>query len=224
MKKNGLFAILALSLLFTGCGGGVKLTEIDKSYSTDTSCAEVKIPQLGGLSSKELQKTVNEEYAASIGELLDNFSESAKNTGDRSEFETETTVHCNENGLFSAVTEVEASVRSAYKNSFRITKNIDTRQCIELELSDLFADDAYIDMLNSRIDEEIKTNSDKYTDLWAKPCVSPNQRFYVNSKYLVLFYPPYELSYYERGFVEIPLSLSDMSGYLKPEYRALSGN
>ena len=77
-------------------------------------------------------------------------------------------------------------------------------------------------MLNSRIGEVLEKERDRYSDLWQKPTISQNQRYYIDGKNLVLFYPPYELSYYERGFVEIPLSLSDMSGYLKPEYRKLA--
>ena len=51
-----------------------------------------------------------------------------------------------------------------------------------------------------------------------------SEQFYLNGKNIVIVYPPYELSYYERGFVEIPLDLESMSGYLKPEYRCLAGN
>lgn len=224
MKRFKIIPALLILCAVAGCsGGGVKLETVDKSYSTDTIYADVKIPQLSGLSSESLQKSVNEEYTKTISELLNNFSEDAKKTGDKSTFTVDTTMHYNRGGFFSAVTQVDSCTRSAHKNSYRITKNIDTQQCIELKLSDLFADDAYIDMLNSRIEEEIKLNSDKYTDLWEKPSISQNQRFYINDKNLVLFYPPYELSYYERGFVEIPLPIADMSGYLKPEYRKLVG-
>ena len=225
IKNIKITALVVLLCTLAGCSGkGVKLELIDKSYSTDTIFADAKIPQLSGLSSESLEQAVNDEYLKTVTGLLNEFSESAKETGDKSNFSVETTIHYNRGGFFSAVTQVDSCTRSAHKNSYRITKNIDTKECIELKLSDLFADDAYIDMLNSRIDEEIKINSDKYTDLWEKPSISQNQRFYINEKNLVLFYPPYELSYYERGFVEIPLSLSDMSGYLKPEYRGLAGN
>lgn len=212
--------LLAVCLL-TSCSSGVQLHTMDKSYSTDTVLADAKIPQISGLSSEDLQQAVNEEYEKTITELLNNFTAEAKDTGDQSTFKVTTTQHYNHNGFFSAVTQVESCARSTHKNSFRITKNIDTKECVEVSLSDLFADDAYIDMLNSRIEEEVKQNPDKYSDLWEKPKISQNQRFYVNEKNLVLFYPPYELSYYERGFVEIPLSLADMSGYLKPEYQRL---
>ncbi|MBO5059283.1 MAG: DUF3298 domain-containing protein [Clostridia bacterium] len=215
---------LLIAVLLASCGNGVQLHSVDKSYSTDTIFADAKIPQLSGLSSESLQDSVNEEYEKTITELLNNFSKEAKNTGDQSTFTVTTTQHLNANGFFSVVTQVDSCTHSAHKNSFRITKNIDTAACVEVRLSDLFSDDSYIDMINSRLEEEIKQNPDKYSDLWEKPKLSENQKFYINEKNLVLFYPPYELSYYERGFVEIPLSLADMSGYLKSDYQRLAGN
>lgn len=222
IKRLKFIPMVFLTLALVSCKGGVKLQTVDKSYSTDTVLCDAKIPRISGLSSENLQEAVNEEYEKTISGLMNNFSEAAKKTGDKSTFQTQTTIHYNQNGFFSAVTQISSSSGNAHKNSYRITKNIDTKECVEAKLSDLFGDDAYIDMLNARIEEKIEAERDKYADLWEKPTISQNQRYYIDGKNLVLFYPPYELSYYERGFVEIPLSLSDMSGYLKPEYRKLA--
>lgn len=224
MKKFGLLPALLAVCATVGCSDGkVKLETVDKSYFTDTVYAEVKIPRISGLSSESLSEAVNEGYEKTVTELFSSFTESAKNSGAQSRFETNTIVHLNQNGFFSAVTQIDSTIFGSTKNSVRISENIDTVKCTEVKLSELFEDDEYIDMLNSRIDEEIKKNPDKYRELWEKPAVSPNQRYFVNDSNLVLFYPPYELSYYERGFVEIPLPLADMSGYLKSDYRKLAG-
>ncbi len=222
MRKIKIVPILLLLCALASCGKGVTIQTIDKSYSTDTIDCTAQIPQVSGLSSENLQEVVNEEYEKTIVELMNNFSEAAKKTGDKSTFETETGVYCNQGDFFSVVTQINWSAGSAHKNSYRIAKNINTKDCIEVKLSDMFEDDAYIDMLNSRIGEVLEKERDRYSDLWKKPTISQNQRYYIDGKNLVLFYPPYELSYYERGFVEIPLSLADMSGYLKPEYRKLA--
>ena len=128
----------------------------------------------------------------------------------------------NDGRFFSTVTQVDYCAQSTHKNSFRITKNIDVEKCAEISLSELFEGDEYIDMINSRLDAQVSDNPKKYAGLWEKPRLLENQEFYITEESLVLCYPPYKLSYYERGFIEIPLSISDMSGYLKEEYRYLA--
>ena len=120
------------------------------------------------------------------------------------------------------MTQIDSFASESHKSSFRITKNIDTKKGAELSLSDLFDGDEYIDMLNARLSDAVLENSEKYQGLWEKPRLAENQDFYISSGLLVVYYLPYKLSYYERGFVEIPLSLADMSGYLKEEYRHLA--
>lgn len=216
------FAAAPIIFLLASCGTSISVKYADKSYSTDTITAAAKIPQLDGLRSTELQNTINDEYMSICTDMLNKFSESAKSTNEQSAFEIQNTEYYNKNNFLSIVTQIDYYAKKTNKSSVRIAKNIDVKNGIELKLSNLFADDSYIDMLNERLDAEISHNSEKYADLWEKPKVSQNQRFYITAQNLVLFYPPYELSYYERGFVEIPVKLSEMSGYLKQEYRFLA--
>lgn len=206
-------------LLLTGCSGGVKIDIINKSYSSESVCVNAKIPQINGLSSTDLQNAVNEEYITVTNDLLEKFEDEAKTTGNMSEFNMETNVHYNKNGLFSVVTKYDYFARKNHKNTFRITKNIDTKNCVELNFSDLFADDGYIDGINNLLEETVSKSPDKYRDLWARPKITQNQQFFITEDSLVLFYPPYELSYYEQGFVEFYLPLDSVSTYLKSEYR-----
>ena len=217
IAKAGACGIL-LSLL-CGCASGVKVATIDKSYSTESQVATVKIPQLSGLESSELESAINDEFMSVTAELLEKFSEAAKKTGEQSAFDMQTTEYFNKNGLLSMVTDYEYFARKAHKSRFRITKNLDTKNCIELSLSDLFDGDAYIDALNNMLSAAVAGEPERYADIWAKPKIMQNQGFYIDGENLVLFYPPYELSYYERGFVEIPLPLEELLTYTKPEYR-----
>lgn len=217
IKKT--LVIIAAAGLCASCGKSVKIKGVDKSYSTNTISVKACIPQIDGLASRELQEKLNKEYMTVCTDMLNDFSKSAKETNEQSFFEISTTEHYNRSGFLSVVTQVESSAKRSRKNSFRITKNIDTNSCVEVSFSELFADDSYIDMLNEYLEQEITQHSERYTDLWEKPKISEGQRFYINEDNLVIFYPPYELSYYERGFVEISVPLSDISGYLKPEYR-----
>lgn len=207
--------------LLLGCGRGVTIDTVDKSFASDTITANVKIPKLIGLASKDLEESVNDEFLSVTAELLDKFTDSAKKTGEQSLFDMETTAHFNKNGLLSMVTDYEYFARKAHKNRFRIAKNIDTESCLELALSDLFDGDSYIDALNKLLSDSVGKEPEKYADIWAKPRISQNQGFYIDGENLVIFYPPYELSYYERGFVEIPVPLEEILTYLKPEYREI---
>ena len=208
-----------LLLLLCACGKGVAITEIDKSYKTESQTATVKIPQLCGLSSKDLENAVNDEFMTVTNELLDKFSEAAKKTGEQSCFDMQTTEHFNKNGLLSMVTNYEYFARKSNKSRFRIAKNIDTKNCIELRLSDLFEDDGYIDALNGLLSDAVAGAPEKYSGLWAKPKLMQNQGFFTDGENLVLYYPPYELSYYERGFVEVPVPIEELLTYMRPEYR-----
>ena len=119
------------------------------------------------------------------------------------------------------VTDYEYFARKAHKSRFRIAKNIDNSAGLELSLSDLFDGETYIDALNKMLTDAVAGSPEKYADIWAKPKISQNQGFYIDGENLVIFYPPYELSYYERGFVEIPLPIEDLLTYMKPTYREI---
>lgn len=216
------FIALAAALALTACGEGIKLDAIDKSYSTDTIFADAHIPQLSGLGSAEAEEEINGEYREKIGGLLEEFSCVARESGDKSEFSVQTTPHLDRKGFYSVVTQVESAPAGSHRTLLRITNNIDTVKKERVPLSGLFSGEEYIDMLGARILEVVESNPDKYSGLWEKPKLTSGQEYYINESNLVLYYPPYELSYYERGYVEIPVPLSDISGYLKDEYRFLA--
>ena len=217
--KISLAAVCAL--LLSACGNGVKIDTIDNSYSSDTVTANIKIPQIKGLSSRDFENSINDEFSSVTEGLLKKWKPLAAETGEQSLFDMSTTAHFNRNGLLSLVTDYEYFARKAHKNSFRIAKNIDTSACCELSLSDLFDGDSYIDALNAMLTDAARAAPEKYADLWAKPKILQNQGFYIDGESLVLFYPPYELSYYERGFVEIPVPLEELLTYMKPQYREI---
>ena len=217
--KISLAAVCAL--LLSACGNSVKINTIDNSYSSDTMTANIKIPQIKGLSSRDLETSINDEFSSVTKELLKKWEPQASETGEQSLFDMNTVTHFNKNGLLSLVTDYEYFARKAHKNSFRIAKNIDASACRELSLSDLFDGDGYIDALNSMLRDAVSAAPEKYADIWAKPKILQNQGFYTDGENLVLFYPPYELSYYERGFVESPVPLDELLTYMKPEYREI---
>ncbi|MBR0089122.1 MAG: DUF3298 domain-containing protein, partial [Clostridia bacterium] len=101
--------------------------------------------------------------------------------------------------------------------------NIDTALSKKVLLADLFAEAGYENTLNRMINEQVEEHPDEYSELWEKPVIKDTSQtdFYIDGDKLVLYYQPYDLSYYARGFVEFKLPLKELSGYLKEEYRRL---
>jgi len=94
-------------------------------------------------------------------------------------------------------------------------------QSKQIYLSDLFCDVGYKDAINRLIDELVTENPDEYNELWEKPEITDNHEydFYFEDNSLVIFFQPYTLSYFAKGYITFPLKLSDLSGYMKEEYR-----
>ena len=90
-------------------------------------------------------------------------------------------------------------------------------------MADLFEKNDYIAVLEHLIDAELEKNPDEYGDLWEKPKIKDeNQRnFYISPDGLTLFYEPYDLSYYARGFVEFTLPNEEIKPIVKEEYKRL---
>ena len=86
----------------------------------------------------------------------------------------------------------------------------------------MFNDNTYVNRINSYISSLLQTNPEKFDELWKIPTVSENQDFYITSQGIVIFYPPYELSYYSKGFVEIEIPYKEIESYLNPNYSFLS--
>lgn len=204
--------------MLTACTGGTQLDYIDKSYETDTQVVNLQIPQLKGMADKEFQTTVNREIEDTCNEFLNKFKASAKDLSLPSAFSAETKKY-ETDGFLSLVTQIDYYTEKPHNNSFRITKNINTKTAEYVLLKDLFEDDSYIDYINQSLLKCVSSSPDKYSDLWAKPQLSENQEFYIADGNLILYFSPYELSYYSRGFVEFSIPLSSLSGYMLDGYR-----
>lgn len=214
--------ILSLCVLCS-CSKKSRVDYIDKSYNTDTMSVTLQIPQIKGISDKDFEESVNREIEDTCTEFLNKFKDSAKNVSIPSVFTAETKNY-ETNGFLSLVTQIDYYTQKPHNNSFRITKNINIKDSKSVILKDLFQDETYIDFINQTILKIVSENPDTYSDLWAKPLLSENQEFYVSDGNLILYYPPYELSYYSRGFVEFSIPLNDLSGYLNDEYRKILVN
>lgn len=227
MRKSVLAALMLV--LLCGCAGsGVKIQFTEREYETDTEYISIRIPSFSGIADNNFQDTLNNAYEADIEACLEHFYEESEKGSDsrteKSRFEVTQEVCCNKNQFLSIVSEIYVYTDGLHGSSDRMAKNIDLKQNRVLQLSDLFLDDGYMTRLTEQVDTILQKNPEKYRDLWEKPVIGEAQQkfFYIKDGNLVLFYPPYELSYYARGFVEFEIPLENLDGYLKPEYAALA--
>ncbi len=214
--------------VFTVCGcssNKVKLQTENSNYETENEIIYIEIPEFKGLGNKEFDDEISSNYENYSKDLLNSFiknsEEQAENRAGKSKLEVKQEEKYNKNGLYSLISEIYEYTEGTYGVSRRRILNVDIENSKVLLLEDLFNDDKYIDMLNSKL-EKLSEDS-MYSDLWEKPVINEeqNEYFYFDDKGLVIFYPPYELSYYARGFVEFTIPYSELYGYLKPEYSVL---
>lgn len=207
----------------------VRIDRSEKTYETDFSSVNAELIQLRGLKNTEFENRINDEISSEIESEMIAFDslaqESSENVrmGNKCLFEVSWTEKYNKNDFLSIVKEKYIYTGGAHGATVWMPENIDLANETEIQLKDLFVDDRYITTLNRLINEEVTKKSAEYSDLWAKPEIKDSHQtdFYIENGYLVIFFQPYDLSYYARGFVEFRLDLNDLSGYMKEEYRRL---
>ncbi len=223
-----LFLCVFMSLSFLcGCEFSKPSVKInDMQIENDKAVIDLEIPEFLNFENDEFEDRINTEYKEHIDFLVDSFiKELPDKSLETGIFELKQTIHLNSSPIISIVGDIYSFTGGIHGASSRHTKNIDTTKSVELNLADLFTDGEYEKKLNSEIESIVSKNPELYNDLWEKPVILPtNQKcFYLTKKDLVIYYPPYELSYYARGFVEFRVPYQNISGYLKPEYKHLKG-
>ena len=129
-------------------------------------------------------------------------------------------IYQNNEALISMVTEKYAYISGVHGNIWWKSRNFDVKSNRYLSLADLFYDGEYKRILNSKMEEMILDEPKKYHDLWEKPEIKNDgfSNFYIDDKHLVIFFEPYELSFYAKGSVEFPIEGKELRGYIKEEY------
>ena len=227
-KKLG--AVVLIMFCLTSCGfGGIEVKTVKKEYDTDYSTVRADTAEIYGLKNKDFGEELNAQIAKDIESAVIAFdteasaSEDNVRMGNKCVFEDSWQVKYNKNGFLSLVEERYEYLGGAHGQTVRLPLNIDTEAGKVITLGDLFADSGYESTLNRMISEIVTEKSEEYSELWEKPQIKNSNKkdFYIENNDLIIFYQPYDLSYYARGFVEFKLPLKELSGYLKEEYRRL---
>lgn len=180
--------------------GGIK-TETSE-YEQEGKYARITLPVFENEGfDTEIRKTTDE--------ILNNFLL----YNEKARLELDTDVKANGERIKSVVIDGTCEKGDNTPERIRIAKTMDFQEGRFLELSDFLTDgwEQKADNIMKELSE-----SDEYDELWEMPTVAQmdKENFYIEDGKIVLFYPPYKLSYYSRGFVEFSIDMEDMRGYL----------
>lgn len=228
--------LLVLMAMFVLCGCSrsetARITVTPRQYETDISTVEAEELSLSGMKNSEFEEELNKKFCEELSSALVAFDTLAQESsdkvvmGNKSVFNNKWDTKRNSDEFLSLVNEQYIYLGGAHGNTAWYPTNIDAQSCAVLKLDDLFEDKGYKETLNRLITALVEENPEEYADLWEKPEIRDSHQadFYIDDSHLVIFFQPYALSYYARGFVEFPIKLEDLSGQLKEEYRRLIPN
>lgn len=222
--KRGVLKVVAavMGVFLCGCSlGGISYKNIITEEDTDEYSVYMETPSVSGISDEAFGLSINNAFSEMTSMWKEDFKTRInQNSREKAELSVVSDEKFNKNNFVSIVVEKSVYTGGPHGNIWRFSQNIDLDTLKVLTLKELFIDSKYIDFLNRRMIEIAEDNPDKYSDLWQTPVIGERQMsdFYIHDGNLIIFYQPYDLSYYAKGFVEFPISVDSLRGYIKPEY------
>lgn len=237
--KNGgmrLKKVLASILVVILCGcsfnDGYGVTVKQEEQESDYSTVYAEIIEFRGIKNKEYQSQLNLSIEDNVWDAIhqfDSIAQEAQKTlpqGVKSSLYITQKLKRNTNDFISFIMEHYMFTGGAHGTIMWYPRTVDvTAQTPhDLTLDELFEVNDYIDKINAIIKQEVGENPDIYSELWEEPVVTKENenRFYLTQDELVIFFPPYELSYYAKGFIEFPIELKELSPYLTDKLKVHS--
>lgn len=216
-------SVCVLLFFMCGCAAMKPMVKfIDKNYETDSAVIKAEIPEFKNFPNKEFEEKLNDEYEKNFAAWTEDFLKQCGNEPvEKCEFVLTQEIKYNKLPFLSVVGEAYSFTGGVHGSSSRAAINVDANNGTELTLSDLF-DDSGKAFLNRKLLEIEEKNPEEYHDLWERPKISDDKSFYLSDKGLVIYFPPYELSYYARGFVEFMIPYGELAGELRQEYIELA--
>ncbi|MBS7298704.1 MAG: DUF3298 and DUF4163 domain-containing protein [Eubacteriales bacterium] len=210
-----LFGAVILSLLCS-CSDGVDVKIEEKTYQTDVGEVRINVPELSCEKEQEFAENINDTYNKEVSAIVNNFLSKPPSEKENYSLEADCEIARNDGRIVSVILEGEAFTGGAHGEKFRITKTIDFLQKKIIVLEDLFADDSWKTVIDNKMKDIAEKGEGDYSELWEMPSTKNlnSSNFYLKDGKLVLYYPPYQLSYYRRGYVEFEFDKEELSGYL----------
>lgn len=226
LVAGGLAVILSGCTLFSD-GYSVKIQK--EEQESDYSSVYAEIIEFDGFKNKEYQSELNMSVHDDVDNAIKSFDALAMEAkeslpkGVKSALSITQKVKRNTTDIISFITEVYTYTGGAHGTTewVPVTVDVTSEKPHNLKLGELFSDSNYITKLNAIIAKMVEENPEKYGELWAKPEITEENenRFYMTDTDLVIFFPPYELSYYAKGFIEFNIPYDRLNPILNDRYK-----
>lgn len=222
--KKALLGVIILLLCGCSMSGEYKITIHQEEQETDYSSVYAEVLEFKGIKNKDYQSELNLSIEENVCDAIHQFDALAQEAKENIPAGVKSLLHItqsttrNSDGIISFITEHYIYTGGAHGSTSWYPRTIDTLSETphDLTLGELFSAEDYIDKLNAIIKKKVEDNPDIYSELWAEPLVTADNqnRFYLTDEGIVIFFPPYELSYYAKGFVEFPISYEELNPIL----------
>lgn len=201
-----LAAALLAGTLLCSCGGGVDVEFEDKKYEMNGKTASITVPKFGG--ETDFAAEVNNELEEKASLLLDNFIKSEYVT----DLEMTSEIAHNDGRTVSLLMEGEVSGDKPHGEKIRIPVTIDFAEGKKVTLDELFMDESWKTLADNKMLSLAESKEGDYSELWDIPSTDllNKENFYIKDGELILYFPPYELSYYRRGYVEFSFTAQEL--------------
>lgn len=214
------FVLVAfVSFMISGCNGetGYKTHEIE--LNTDTYTINAQSVQFEPFEDNPVNSDIELEIENWINDFEARVLENKIAPEELPNMQITQKIYTNNENILSMVTEKYAYIKGVHGNTWWSPKNYDIQNKKYICFDDLFYDSGYKKIVNQALTQMVEENTD-YQDLWEQPKVKDGKtdNFYITEENIVLFFEPYELSYYAKGVVEFPIEKEALRGYLKEEY------
>lgn len=234
IMKRFCFAVLAVMLSGCAASDGVRTDILTDEFETDYSTVYVETLSVSGSANPEYEEELNTQigdevkYAVSSFDSLAQEAEKNLPEGVKSALRITQDVKRNSGGFLSVIEEHYMFTGGAHGNTAWYPRNIYilSEDPHNLSLGELFSEDDYINRLNIIIEREVSEDPERYSELWDKPVITEENQnnYYVTDEDLVIFFPPYTLSYYAKGFIEFDIKLTEIEGMINDKYKNIAIN
>ncbi len=234
-RKAAAAAAASVLMMFSACAavmGGISSSITTQEFETGYSSVYAETIAFKGIENKEYESELNLSVESDVEAAVAEFDVMAQEAaellpeGVKSTLRITQDVKRTDGGFISFIEEHYIYTGGAHGNTSWFPRNIDTLSAEPhaLALSELFSDKGYRETINRLIDEEAAEDPEKYSELWAEPHITEENEnnYYITDEDLVIFFPPYTLSYYAKGFIEFNIKLTEIEGMLRDEYKRIA--